>query len=84
MFYKTNTMWYADEMTRALKAGKDIKNIKVDLTLSNLKPKHAQWISTVYEKLKANRSVMMRGWELLGLKRRREVVAIEDEKKDDD
>ena len=44
--------WYSKEIAKALDMGQDIHEVKVDTTLTVMKPTHAQWIIALYDCLK--------------------------------
>ena len=41
--------WYARQITKQLKDGKDIYQVKVDLALTAMKPIHAKWVIWLYD-----------------------------------
>ena len=41
---KMFTLWYSDQVIRALDEGKDIKDVEISLKLSIVKPLHAKWL----------------------------------------
>ena len=49
--YKFNK-WYEERVSRQVTHGKSLKDVKVSLKLSNLKPQHAKWMVEMYEYLK--------------------------------
>ena len=63
------TLWYADQITRALDEGKDLNNIEVSLKLSVVKPLHAKWIIEMYDHMTstAGKAVCLKGWEVTGM-----------------
>ena len=62
------TDWYANLITAGLKKNLEIKDIKVDLTLSNLKPIHAGWVLHSFDKMKQDKHALVAGWEKAGIK----------------
>ena len=56
-----------------------MKNVKVNTTLTNLKPLHAKCVITAYNELNADEETMKRGWQLTGLCSRKS-KSIDDEK----
>lgn len=64
------TKYYSDKIKIGIQNNIPIKDIKVDTTLTTLKPKHAGWVVTAYNKLKKDKKCMMRGWQLMGLSAR--------------
>ena len=44
--------WYSKEIAKALDMGQDIHEVKVDNTLTVMKPTHAQWIIALYDCLR--------------------------------
>ena len=50
-FLKSNfSEWYSKEIAKALDKGQDIYEVKVDTTLTVMKPFHAQWIISLYDR----------------------------------
>ncbi len=62
------TDWYASIITDGLKKNLDVKDIKVDLTLTNLKPLHARWVIHAFDKMKEDTECLVAGWEKAGIK----------------
>ena len=42
------TNWYAGEIEKGLREGKEVKDVKVDFRLSAIKPIHAKWLMDVH------------------------------------
>ena len=59
---KKFTLWYADQVQRAMDAGKSMGEIDLDLKLSVLKPLHASWLTSP-----AGRAVSLKGWKVAGI-----------------
>ena len=59
--------WYAGEVKKQLDEGKDIYDVNVSMKLSNMKPKHAQWIIGLYDHLRKNKEMIVKSWEMAGL-----------------
>ncbi|CAC5411683.1 unnamed protein product [Mytilus coruscus] len=50
--------WYAKQVGTQLKAGKTVKNIKIDFKKSNINPTHANWIVQAIQKVKDQKGVI--------------------------
>ena len=50
-----------------MKQGKAAKDIRIDLKLSFLKPKHARWVLSAFDKLKNDKDVLKTEWEKSGI-----------------
>ena len=66
---KKFTLWYSDHVIRALDEGKDIKDVKISLKLSIVKPLHAKWLIEMYNHMTASegRDVCLKGWKVAGI-----------------
>ena len=45
---KKFTLWYSDQVIRALDEGKDLKDVNISLNLSIVKPLHDKWLIEMY------------------------------------
>ena len=61
------TTWYSNTVADEMKKGKAAKDIRVDLKLSHIKPKHARWVLSACDQLKNNTDVLKAGWEKTGI-----------------
>ncbi|VDI04793.1 Hypothetical predicted protein [Mytilus galloprovincialis] len=61
------TAWYAQQVGMQLKAGKTVKNVEINLKLSNIKPIHANWIIQAIQKVKDQKGVIRNGWVRSGM-----------------
>ena len=59
--------WYAEEVQKQLNTGKDIYDVEVSMKLSNMKPKHAQWIIGLYDHLRNSKEMILESWKMAGL-----------------
>lgn len=60
--------WYADEVAKQI--GKDmdnVENIKVDLSLTRMKPLGAKWIVSLYDYLGSNSDIIRNGFKSAGI-----------------
>ena len=66
---KKFTLWYSDQVIRALHEGNNIKDIKISLKLSVVKPLHAKWLSEIYNHMTSSegRDVCLNGWKVAGI-----------------
>lgn len=61
------TDWYAAEVQAQIQSGISLENVKIDLTLSAVKPQHARWlIKTIYF-LSPKRDILEKGVEQEGI-----------------
>ena len=66
---KKFTLWYSDQVIRALDEGKDIKDVEISLKLSIVKPLHAKWLIEMYDYITSSegRDVCLKGWKVAGI-----------------
>ena len=65
---KKFTLWYSDQVIRALDEGKDIKNVEISLKLSIVKPLHAKWLIEMYNHMTSSgKDVCLKGWKVAGI-----------------
>ena len=66
---KKFTLWYSDQMIRALDEGKDIKDVDISLKLLIVKPLHAKWLIEMYNHMTSSegRDVCLKGWKIEGI-----------------
>ena len=66
---KKFTLWYADQVQRAMDAGKLMEEIDIDLKLSVLKPLHASWLIELFDHMTspAGKAASLKGWEVPGI-----------------
>ena len=66
---KKFTLWYADQVQRAMDAGKSMGEININLKLSVLKPLHASWLIERFNHmtLPAGRAISLKDWEVAGI-----------------
>jgi len=51
--------WYAEQVKKQLDQGKDIYDVKLSMKLSDMKPKHAQWIIWLYNYLRNSKEMIL-------------------------
>ena len=66
---KKFTLWYSDQVIRALDEGKDIKDVEISLKLSIVKPLHVKWLIEMYNHMTSSegRDVCLKGWKVAGI-----------------
>ena len=68
---KKFTLWYADQVQRAMDGNqfKSMEEIDIDLKLSILKPLHASWLIELFDHMTspAGKAVSLKGWEVAGI-----------------
>ena len=69
MMKKKCTLWYADQVDRALEACAILENIDISLKLSIMKPFHAKWIIEVYDYMTSGdgKPICLKGSEVAGI-----------------
>lgn len=60
------SLWYGEQVAKQLENGVEILK-PVDLRLSFMKPLHARWMLSSFEKMRTNMSVKKVGWEKTGI-----------------
>ena len=63
------TLWYSQEISKALNEGVPLDDIEINLKLSVLKPLHAKWLLEVFNHMTsdAGKSVIENGWKSAGI-----------------
>ena len=61
------SQWYTEQITKQLDRGVDIYNVKIDTTLTVMKPIHAQWLIGLYDNLRNSRDIIIKGFEQAGI-----------------
>ena len=66
---KKFTLWYSDQVIRALDEGKDIKDVEISLKLSIVKLPHAKWLIEMYNHMTSSegRDVCLKGRKVAGI-----------------
>ena len=66
---KKFTLWYSDQVIRALDEGKDIKDVEISLKLSIVKLLHAKWLIEMYNHMTSSegKDVCLKGWKVAGI-----------------
>ena len=66
---KKFTLWYSDQVIRALDEGKDTKDVEISLKLSIVKPLHVKWLIEMYNHMifSEGRDVCLKGWKVAGI-----------------
>ena len=54
--------WYTGEIKKQMDNGKSIYEVDVDTRLSRMKPIHARWVITLYDKLRNSEKVIENGF----------------------
>ena len=50
--------WYSEQVTEHLRAGVNAHDIKIDVSLTRIKPLHAKWIINIYNELRQTLTVL--------------------------
>ena len=59
--------WFAGEVAKHLKSGKDPRDLKLTTKLSDIKPLHAGWIVDLYNHLSNEPEMIMNGFKSAGI-----------------
>lgn len=59
--------WYANQITKQLKEGVSAHNVKIDLTLTHMKPIHAMWLIGLYDHLRNQEEVIVNSFAKAGI-----------------
>lgn len=59
--------WYSGQITQQLKDGVPAHNVKIDLTLTKMKPVHARWLIGLYDYLRNQREVIIESFTKAGI-----------------
>ena len=59
--------WYAKQISDQLKQGVDVYQIKVDLTLTRMKPIHARWVIGLYDYLRNQSDCIKESFDKAGI-----------------
>ena len=59
--------WYSDQVARQVADGKTPADVKVSMTLTDIKPLRAQWIVDVYNYLREKRDLIVNGFVAAGI-----------------
>ena len=59
--------WYAGEVSKQLNSGAGIYAVDVKLQLSVLKPIHARWLISLYDHLRNQTQLIVKGFEQAGI-----------------
>ena len=59
--------WYANEVLTQLRKGVDPCDVKINMSLTNLKPLHARWIVELYDHLHKQKDIIVKGFESAGV-----------------
>ena len=59
--------WYAEQVKKQLDQGKDIYDVDVSMKLSDIKPKHANWLIGLYDHLRNSKEMILESWKMAGL-----------------
>ena len=65
--------WYAREIFKQLDGGSNIYDVNVPLKLSTIKPIHAKWLIGLYDYFRNNRDMIVKSFEMAGLKEALEI-----------
>ena len=58
---KSTHQWATNEVQKQLESGKQPENVKVDTKLSIVKPLHAKWVTSFYDSMQTNKSIVTKG-----------------------
>ena len=55
--------WVTNEVQNQLESGKQPENVKIDTKLSIVKPLHSKWVTSFYDSMQTNKSIVGKGWD---------------------
>ena len=61
------THWYAGEIEKGLREGKEVEDVKVDFHLSAIKPIHAKWLMDVHAIMNEKSNLILDGFRKSGI-----------------
>ena len=61
------THWYAGEIEKGLREGKEVEDVKVDFRLSAIKPIHAKWLMDVHAIMNEKSDLILDGFRKSGI-----------------
>ena len=64
---KSTHQWVTNEVQKHLESDKQPENVKVDTKLSIVKPLHAKWVTSFYDSMQTNKSIVTKGWDRAGI-----------------
>ena len=59
--------WYSEQITAALKAGKDIQDVVVDMSTPVIRNNHAAWMVSAHAQLNGTPSIVTTGFRMAGI-----------------
>ena len=59
--------WYSQEITQALEKGQDIHDVKIETTLTVMKPIHAKWVIGLYDRLRNDTDLIKKSFVEAGI-----------------
>ena len=59
--------WYAEQIRKQLDRGIDVYDVKIDTTLTVMKPIHAKWVIGLYDNLRNSRDMIVKCFEQAGI-----------------
>ena len=60
-------VWYAEQVTEQIKAGRNIYDVEVPMKMSDMKPIHARWVTGLCDHLKNSKEMILTSWQMSGL-----------------
>ena len=61
------THWYAGNIEKGLREGKEVEDVKVDIRLSAIKPIHAKWLVDVHAIMNEKSDLILNGFRKSGI-----------------
>ena len=67
-YLRTQTQeWLSTQVQAQMQNGIKPENVKVDMRISVLKPLHAKWITSFYDKMQSRSDIIINGWKRSGI-----------------
>ena len=64
---KSTHQWVTNEVQKQLESGKQPENVKTDTKLSIVNPLHAKCVTSFYDSMQTNKSIVTKGWDRAGI-----------------
>ena len=64
---KSTHQWVTNEVQKQLESGKQPENVQIDTNLSILRSLHAKWVTSFYDSIQNNKSIVTNGWDRAGI-----------------
>ena len=66
-FRKESQEWFTSQVQLQIENGVTPEEVKVDTKISILKPLHAKWVRSFYDKMQSRPDIVLRRWKRSGI-----------------